>query len=82
VFLKAGSFLKQGRGRKGRWDEHSNRARENVFPLWTAKSQHRSAFQKIGFFRENQEKPDGSSFPATTSVENIPHFNQSAILGF
>ena len=81
-FLNARSCLYQSRRRKGSWDEHLNRRRENIFRLHKVKSQDRSAFQKIGPLRDNQERPDSSSFHWTRTVENIPHFNESAILEF
>jgi len=68
--------------RKASWDEHFNGRSVCGSFFHEAKSQVGSAFQKIECFSDNQEKPDSSGFPAATSVENIPHFNESAILGF
>lgn len=47
-----------------------------------AKSQHCRWLQKIGTFYNNPQKLNGIEFSSKTSGENIPRFNESAILGF
>jgi hypothetical protein len=47
-----------------------------------AKYQHCRWLQKISTFYNNPQKLNGSGSSAKTNGENIPHFNESAILGF